>query len=745
VSAAALAVATASSSGLTGWVGWRLRALMAFAFAACIAVFLLMRWLAELPQLPLRLEPLGQQVRVMARLPGAAAVPVTALRGSDAASLMPSAGALTLPRWQVDDGQRQAQLQWQQQLRHALASAPLHATLADGRELSLAAEPRGYAGLGAWFWPLAALALLMVLLGAVVVLAQPHPGNALFALVAWAQAAALMQQAALSMPGLLIHPRLLALDLPLRGALDLLAAAAVLHALAVYPRRLLAWRRIVSAGWVLALAGLAALPLVGARWWWLQGCVLLLGVAAGWVAWRARPSSADAVQRLTRWLLGIAVAGAVVLSALAVAAAWLGGFWHAVLGASVPAWHLLVALLLLTPLVLRSRQLMREFALLASISAVAASLDLLFVALFSLSAFASLALVMFVALGLYAGLRQWLFERLSGGAVLTAERVFGQLYRAARAVQAEPERLSEQLAIVLRDLFEPIEVLQSSRPVGSARIAGAGGTLLVPVPSLTDVSSLATLPPGVIPRTTPGLPASRRVATLVLRHARKGQRIFTREDCRLADRIVDQLRRAVAYDMAVERGRGEERLRIAQDLHDDIGARLLTLMYQAPNRAMEDYLRDTLKDLKTLTRGLAAGEQSLSLAAAEWRADIEQRCTAARIELDWAVQIDRDVMLGVVAWSGLTRVLRELISNTLHHAHATRLAVRVRLLEGVFSLRVSDDGDGDAPEQWSLGLGLGGVRKRVKLLGGTAQWRQASPRGITCEVRVPSLGGAAPG
>jgi hypothetical protein len=35
----------------------------------------------------------------------------------------------------------------------------------------------------------------------------------------------------------------------------------------------------------------------------------------------------------------------------------------------------------------------------------------------------------------------------------------------------------------------------------------------------------------------------------------------------------DLLRRAVAYDQAVERGRHEERQRIAQDLHDDIGAR----------------------------------------------------------------------------------------------------------------------------------------------------------------------------
>ena len=70
----------------------------------------------------------------------------------------------------------------------------------------------------------------------------------------------------------------------------------------------------------------------------------------------------------------------------------------------------------------------------------------------------------------------------------------------------------------------------------------------------------------------------------MLRFAERGKRMFSRDDARLTDRVVEQLRRAVAYDKAVERGRSEERARIAQDLHDDIGARLLTLMYKARRR-----------------------------------------------------------------------------------------------------------------------------------------------------------------
>jgi signal transduction histidine kinase len=218
--------------------------------------------------------------------------------------------------------------------------------------------------------------------------------------------------------------------------------------------------------------------------------------------------------------------------------------------------------------------------------------------------------------------------------------------------------------------------------------------------------------------------------------------VFTLDDARLADRVVDQLQRAVAYDRAVERGRSEERQRIAQDLHDDIGARLLTLMYQAPDAEMENYLRHTLQDLKTLTRGLAASEHRLSHAAAEWKADLTQRLTAAQVELGWSLLADRDLKLSVVQWSALTRVLRELASNTMAHGQATRLDVQFNLQRRQLLLVVSDDGQGRDPQSWSHGLGLGGVRKRVKLLGGTVQWREGQPRGIVCEVRVPDFGAA---
>ena len=317
-------------------------------------------------------------------------------------------------------------------------------------------------------------------------------------------------------------------------------------------------------------------------------------------------------------------------------------------------------------------------------------------------------------------LRQWTARPLPGAEGMSAERLFDSLYRVARALEPAPEHAERQIGALLREVFDPLEIDYSARTVSRIRVTQDGSALVVPFPQIGDEGG----PP----------PAT---GSIVLRQARQGQRLFNDDDRHLAERMIEQLSRAVAYDRAVERGRTEERARLAQDLHDDIGARLLTLMYRAPNAEIEEYIRHTLQDLKTLTRGLAASNHRLSHAAAEWKSDLSQRLNATGCDLRWSFSADRDITLNVVQWSGLTRVIRELVNNIISHARATQVEVSVQVDRGQLLLCIADDGIGRAPGGWSHGLGLGGVRKRVKLLGGHVQWQEVEPRGIRCEVRAP--------
>ena len=317
-------------------------------------------------------------------------------------------------------------------------------------------------------------------------------------------------------------------------------------------------------------------------------------------------------------------------------------------------------------------------------------------------------------------LRQWTARPLPGAEGMSAERLFDSLYRVARALEPAPEHAERQIGALLREVFDPLEIDYSARTVSRIRITQDGSALVVPFPQIGDDGG----PP----------PAT---GSIVLRQARQGRRLFNDDDRHLAERMIEQLSRAVAYDRAVERGRTEERARLAQDLHDDIGARLLTLMYRAPNAEIEEYIRHTLQDLKTLTRGLAASNHRLSHAAAEWKSDLSQRLNATGCDLRWSFSADRDITLNVVQWSGLTRVIRELVNNIISHARASQVEVSVQVDCGQLLLCIADDGIGRAPGGWSHGLGLGGVRKRVKLLGGHVQWQEVEPRGIRCEVRAP--------
>jgi len=709
----------------------RARGLLLLGLLGAAAVVMWLRLLALEPHLPLqwRSSPDGGVVLDAAGDPALrpyAGLPVQALLladGSrlDAAALPPLRSA----RWVADGAERARLLRLADRLTEALRQPQLQVLLADGRQATVAPRPRGLAGLGAACWAVCALALALYLAAASMVLARPGVSAALYALLAVAQGVNLLLIGAEALPGLGLDPALLRADLPLRVLADACTAAALLHVTLIYPRRLPAARLLAGGVWALALGGAAAAlwQAPPTLWWWLQGAMLASGLAAVAALQAARRHHGSALATLLQRLV-LAGTATLALLSLAIVLGGRAGASEAAtphgLGAAGPAaWHVFVAsLLLLRPFITRSRQVLREFALLAGIATVAGSLDLLFVALPGLNPLASLLLSLAVSLAVYAAARPWILGQLAGPSPLSAERMFDRLYRAARTLEQSPAQAPRQIAELLREVFDPLDLARSSGAVPQARVADDGSALVVPLPEL------------------PGAAPARPAGTLVLRHAHRGRRLFTAEDVQFAERLIEQLRRAVAYDRAVEHGRSEERLRIAQDLHDDIGARLLTLMYKAPNPEIEDYIRHTLQDLKTLTRGLAASSHRLSHAAAEWKADLTQRLHATGCDLQWAFSIDRDLTLTVVQWSALTRVLRELANNIITHAQATQVEITAQLERGELQLQVSDDGVGRAPETWSMGLGLGGVRKRVKLLGGQVHWLERAPCGIRCEVRV---------
>ncbi|WP_436698847.1 sensor histidine kinase [Nocardioides sp. BYT-33-1] len=181
----------------------------------------------------------------------------------------------------------------------------------------------------------------------------------------------------------------------------------------------------------------------------------------------------------------------------------------------------------------------------------------------------------------------------------------------------------------------------------------------------------------------------------------------------------------------VERAATEERLRMAQDLHDGVGHGLAVIAMQAgvalhvldrdPTAArtsLEAIRRTSREALDALRAELAviAGEPAPRRPApgvAEIDAVIE-RVRAAGLRVDVVGEPGEvDAPVGEVAYA----VVQEALTNVLRHAGAGAATVAWERGTDTLAVRIVDDGRGGAVQD--EGMGISGMRARVAAVGGT--------------------------
>lgn len=720
------------------WMGWRLHLVLSLLVLLVAGVLAASWWLTQLAHAPWSVQASTAGRLTLQTTDSPALIPyqgweIHGLRMDDG-STSPLDAAALLPsmRWAVTPEdehrfrqQRQAFGAWGEQWQLSMFQKPLDLVLTGPNQAQVVVPvdmaTKGWGRLGWSYWLLTLLALAVVSAGLAVMVAGPQWRNVAFLILTLGQAAHLYLMALGDAMGLMAPWTFVRWESVVRMGIDIATGAALIQIAAWHPKRMPSAYPVTAVGWLLAaVLGVVGLSMPGPSGWWVMhgSCLLLGGMAVGLMGHNLKRAPHPVTLLLRRLSIVTLLTWAALMGSIGLTNT-APDMRLGVTQYGVMVWHVFLATqLVLTPYLSRARPLLQEFSLLAASSTVAASLDLFFVAVFAWGPFASMALSLFLALGSYVLIRRWVVTHVFNRDPITTERLFERLYRMARELERRPDRLEDVMQGLMRELFDPLETDWLMSEIAHSEVKTHGGILLVPLPHLSTVHDRKAF---------------------VLKHADKGRRLFTEEDALLADRIVDQIDRALRYDRAVEQGRSEERMRLAQDLHDDIGARLLTLMYQAPNPSIEEYIRHTLQDLKTLTRGLAVQSHTLADAASEWKRDVSHRLQVAQCEFDWHFASDQNPELSVVQWSALTRILRELVNNTISHAKASKVQVSLTLTDDCVRLLVADNGIGKEPSNWTHGLGLGGVRKRVKQLGGQVTWHEVESGGISCEVLVPQF------
>lgn len=85
----------------------------------------------------------------------------------------------------------------------------------------------------------------------------------------------------------------------------------------------------------------------------------------------------------------------------------------------------------------------------------------------------------------------------------------------------------------------------------------------------------------------------------------------------------------------------------------------------------------------------------------------------------------------------LYRVLQESLTNILRHSNATSVVVRIKEVEDLIVMTVSDDGEFTEDEPLHPGFGLKGIVERCRSAGGHCTFSQEKPHGFRLEVTVP--------
>jgi signal transduction histidine kinase len=183
-----------------------------------------------------------------------------------------------------------------------------------------------------------------------------------------------------------------------------------------------------------------------------------------------------------------------------------------------------------------------------------------------------------------------------------------------------------------------------------------------------------------------------------------------------------------------------ERKRIAGDLHDDLGAKLLTIVHTSESERIATLAREALEEMRLSVRGLTGKPVYLMDAIGDWRAEVVMRLSQANIEADW-LPLDDDLVhtLPSRTYVQTTRILREAISNTIKHSGATRCVVRCSTGDGFFQIIIQDNGRGIpiADGRLDRGHGMASMKSRAKQMQGQCLVESGAGWGTVIRLTIP--------
>lgn len=198
----------------------------------------------------------------------------------------------------------------------------------------------------------------------------------------------------------------------------------------------------------------------------------------------------------------------------------------------------------------------------------------------------------------------------------------------------------------------------------------------------------------------------------------------------------------IAFSQDLINAQEEERTRIARELHDSVGQKIMLLAKQTKtfgNHNMQSLATNTLDELRTISRGLhPATLDRLGLTAAIITMINE---VDAHTNIFFTNEIDTiDLYLPKEASLHLYRILQEILNNMVKHADAKVASVHIAVKKQMIEVVVKDDGNGFnyvEKIKSKTSLGMRTLMERASILNATLHIKTKPNHGTKVTLLIP--------
>lgn len=200
-------------------------------------------------------------------------------------------------------------------------------------------------------------------------------------------------------------------------------------------------------------------------------------------------------------------------------------------------------------------------------------------------------------------------------------------------------------------------------------------------------------------------------------------------------------------------GQEKERIKIANDLHDNLGSLLATLKLNFQNlkkqeannndsdnlfNKTDELIEEAYQKVRTIAHTKNAGviaNQGLLPAVRNIakKMNIPGKLTVEVIPFGLEERIENSLEVSIF------RMIQEILTNAIKHANASEISIHLTQHDDSLNIIIEDNGDGFNPKKIDKkdGMGLANIEKKVEQMGGVFTIDSTEKRGTSILIDIP--------